>query len=271
MGWIRSCFSLAGGDHLELHHALEDQVLPIAGDRGFPQGVVASRGFGNSGQQGALGLGQFLRVLVEIETGGLDDAPGPIPEVDFVEIHLQNLLLGVFAFIFQGQEAFLELPLDGFFAGKIFVLDQLLGDRRAPLGHFPFDHVLDQGAGDAAQVDSSMFVKTGVFNGHQGILQEDGNLVDGDPISFLGQDPAHETRLVVKDLDGNVAGRKGRIRGYFFLGLNRRAGAQEKEKSQGGKDPFYSAHRFPIIPSSARDRLGTCRGGQSLTLLPDHT
>ena len=128
-------FCPAGGDHLELYHAFEDEVLPIAGDCGFPQGVVAGRGFGNPRQEGAFGLGQFLRILVEIKAGGLDDAPDPVPEMDFVEIHLQNLLLGVFAFVFHGQEAFLDLPLDGFFAGKIFILDQLLGDRRAPLGH----------------------------------------------------------------------------------------------------------------------------------------
>jgi hypothetical protein len=218
-------FCPAGGDHLEFCHAREDEIFPISGGCRFPQGVVACRGFGNPRQEGALGLGQLLRIFVEIKAGGLDDAPGPVPEVDFVEIHFQNLLLGVFAFIFQGQEAFLELPLDGFFAGKIFVLDQLLGDRRAPLGHSPFDHVLDQGAGYAAQVDSPMFVKTGVFNGHQGILQKNGNLVDGGPISFLGQEPAHKTRLVVKDLDGDVTGRKERIRSHDFLRMNRRAGA----------------------------------------------
>jgi hypothetical protein len=65
-----------------------------------------------------------------------------------------------------------------------------------------------------------MFVKTGIFDSHQGILQEDGNLVDGGPVSSFGQDPAHESRLTVKDLNGNIAERKGRIRSYFFLGMN---------------------------------------------------
>ena len=116
-GLDSNLFFPRGGDHLELRHAFEDEVLPITGDCGLPQGVVAGRGFGNPGQEGALGLGQFLRILVEIKAGGLDDAPDAVPEMDFVEIHLQNLLLGVFAFIFQGQKAFLDLPLDGFCAG----------------------------------------------------------------------------------------------------------------------------------------------------------
>jgi hypothetical protein len=67
-----------------------------------------------------------------------------------------------------------------------------------------------------------VFLKTGVVNGDQGILQEDRNLVDGGPISFLGQDPAHETRLVVKNLNGNIAGRNDGISDHFILSLSRR-------------------------------------------------
>ena len=164
--------------------------------------------------------------------------PGSISEVDFVEIHLQNLFFSVFTFIFDGQEAFIDLPLNGFFIGKKFIFDQLLSDGRSPLDHFQFAHVLDQSSGYTAQVDPPMFIKTGVFNGYHGILQEDGNLIDGGPISFFGQKPAYETRLVVKDFDRNITGRKDRIHDNILLGLNRRAKGEEKEKSYGGKNPY---------------------------------
>jgi len=58
-----------------------------------------------------------------------------------------------------------------------------------------------------------MFIKTGVFNGHHGLLQEGGDAVDGDPVALLRQDPADKALLVVKDPDGGIAGRQGRIGG----------------------------------------------------------
>ena len=58
-----------------------------------------------------------------------------------------------------------------------------------------------------------MFIKAGVLDGHHGLLQEGGDAVDGDPVALLRQDPADKALLVVKDPDGGIAGRQGRIGG----------------------------------------------------------
>ena len=84
---------LPAADYFQIHHPLEDQVPPPRDPGRFSQRIIAGRGFRHSGQHGAFGVAQRLGVFVEIEAGGLDDAPGAVPEVDLVEIHLQDLLL----------------------------------------------------------------------------------------------------------------------------------------------------------------------------------
>jgi hypothetical protein len=206
------------GDQLELRHAPDDQVASHFDLGRFAPRIIAVRGLGYPGQQHAFGMGQLLRGLVEIEPGRLGDAPGAVAVIDFVEIHFQDLFFAVLAFEVHGHAGFGQFPVDGFFPGKVFVLDQLLSDGRAPFGHGALHHVLDQSPGDALDVDAAVFEIASIFNGNQGILQELGDAVDGHPVAAFRRNPAHIAAFTVEDLDGGVACRQGRMGGELFLG-----------------------------------------------------
>ena len=244
-------FFLRGGDYLEGRHPFEDQVLAIADDFRLSQRVVAGGGLGDSGQQCAFGVGQFMRIFVEVEPRGLNDSPRAASEIDLVEIHLEDLLLAVFAFVFQGQQPFLDLPADRFLPGKVFVLDELLGDRRAAFGNFPFGDILHERARNPTDVDPLVLVKPGVFDGHKRVLQKDGNPVDRGPVSLLRQDPPHKPALVVEHPDGNIPGRKGRVGGWLFLGRRQRNQQQDPQESRGGQDGFLTGHLITENPGES--------------------
>ena len=86
-----------------------------------------------------------------------------------------------------------------------------------------------------------MFIKPGVFDGHQGLLQEDRYAIDGHPISFFREDPTDKPPLVVKDLDGYIMGRQRREGGDLFLAPG------GKFQSQGRADYIKKSYKLLYI------------------------
>ena len=159
-----------GRDEVEILHALEDDIPPPRHVDGFAEGVVAAGILGHARQEDALTVGEVFGALVEVEPGGLDEALGAVPVVDLVEVHLQDLLLGVLLFEVQGQLGFLELAIQGPGRTQELVLDQLLGDGRAALGHAPLEHILDRGAGDAAEIEAAVLIEPGILHRQERLL-----------------------------------------------------------------------------------------------------
>ena len=75
------------------------------------------------------------------------------------------------------------------------------------------------GTGD--KIDSAVFIEAGVLNGHQSLLQESGNAVDGDPVTFLRQDPTNIPPLLINDSDGGDADWLGGIAREIILSRRR--------------------------------------------------
>ena len=125
---------------------------------------------------------QILRVFIKIYLAGHLDAHGIVQEVELVEVHLDDLVLGIIALEFNGDN-----PLDGLLQralkdvvgfGRIQLLGKLLSDGTATTGALlAHDDALDDGAADCPDVDARVLVKTGILGGNQGLCQERRHLV----------------------------------------------------------------------------------------------
>ena len=101
----------------------------------------------------ACGTVSFFGVDVEIGLAGGLHPVRAVPEVDGVEVALEDLFLGQLLVDLVGQEELLELPGERLLGVQVEDLDVLLGDRRAALqGAAAGDH--PGGAGHAADRDA---------------------------------------------------------------------------------------------------------------------
>ncbi len=93
-------------------------------------------------------------------------------EVNLVQIHQQNIVLGIFIFQLNSQGGFLD------FTVNILIpviqnggAGQLHGDGAGALGKVHFSQVHQQRAADTNNIHAMVFVKTGVLGGQQAVHQ----------------------------------------------------------------------------------------------------
>ncbi len=227
---------LLRGDHLDGDHAGKDGAAPRAHLRQVTQRVVASRVLRHPGKKRAFRLGKLLRVLVEVLPRRLRDSPCTVAEVDLVEVHLEDLVLGVLLLEVHGELDFLYLPVDRLFPGQVLVLDKLLRDGGTAFGEPPLHHVLHKGAGDAAHVDAAVLVEAGVLGGDQRLAQKGRDTVDGDPVALGGEDASDVAILHVEDPDGTVAGGEFRVGRDGGVRGDCKGKRQKKEKENGREE-----------------------------------
>src|SRR5439155_5120049 len=112
----------------------------------------------DSGQERPLAERQLGRVLVEVVESALleaADAPGPaLPEIDLVEIELEDLFLGVAELNHHGEKRFVQLAGEGALPRKKDVFRELLADRAPALDDRPGGYVARRGASDSQEVES---------------------------------------------------------------------------------------------------------------------
>ena len=153
-----------------LDHALDDVVA--ARDRGLAvaEGIVIVGALGQAGEIGGLGQRQLVGRLVEIVQGGGGDAVIAEAEIDFVEVELEDALLGIGLLDAHREQGFLDLAVEGALVGQQEVLRHLLGDGRGAL------HVLGalqqhHGRADhALGVDAVMGVEILVLGRDEGLF-----------------------------------------------------------------------------------------------------
>ena len=130
-------------------------MAAISGCRGESGRVVGGRVRDQAGQQGRLGPVEVGGIEPEVDLGPGSDAIRSGPEVDRVDIGLQDLLLVHLAFEPNGHRRLGELSIEQVACvADHAVLDQLLGDRRSTLFDSARRNVLDEGPDDGAGVDS---------------------------------------------------------------------------------------------------------------------
>jgi hypothetical protein len=118
-------------------HAGQDLGPPGPGGPGVAERVVGRRGPDQPGQQRRLGQGQPPGAGGEVGLGGRLHPVGALPEVDGVEVGLEDGLLVVAPLQPPGVPGLGQLAPQGPLARHVGVLDVLLGDGRPALDHPP--------------------------------------------------------------------------------------------------------------------------------------
>ena len=121
------------GDVAFLVHGREHQLGAVFGKVRVARRGIAGRRFQEAGDGRRLGDGHQTRGFAEIAPGRGIDPIGPRTEIDPVEIHFEDLVLGIFGFQPEGEHQFLDLALDGAVRFQKQVLGQLLGQGRPAL------------------------------------------------------------------------------------------------------------------------------------------
>ncbi len=139
-----------------------------------------------AGQESRLGYREVDGILVEVRAGGRLYAVGVGAEVDRVQVHVENLVLGVLALHLPSQGHLVELAAErDVGAVEVEVADQLHGDGREALVDSLGPDVGDQGADEPLQVHAGVAVEALVFYGHQGVPHDVGDLFAADDRAVL--------------------------------------------------------------------------------------
>ena len=163
---------LVGSDLVGLGHAVEDVGVALA-QRDL--GVLAVgrvevvRVVDDARQRRALLERELGGRLVEVGDGGGLDPVGAAPEVDGVEVALEDLLLAHLPTQLEGEDRLLELAGVGALLGEVEDLDVLLGDRRRTLSGVA-RRVVEHRADDALVVDPAVAPEGAVLGGHTASL-----------------------------------------------------------------------------------------------------
>ena len=156
---------LGPADEAHAQHIAQHHVAPLAGPRRVADWVVAADGLKHPDERRALIQVEFARVFaVEREGGGLD-AEGVAPELDRVQVHLDNLALGVVPLQLDRRHHLLELPRHRHVAPDLLVVEvagKLLRDRRSS-AQIAFPEDVRDGREDAFHIDAPVALKAVVF------------------------------------------------------------------------------------------------------------
>ena len=221
------------GDVTSGEHAIEDDVAPPDGKVGVGGGVIGRRGLREAGEQRCLGEGELGRMLVEVGPGCGLDAIGSMAVVDGVEVHEQDLVLGVDLLELDGDVCLADLPLEALLellVGQDGVSHQLLGDGRRALVAAGQDG--ERRARDALDVDAVVLVEADVL-GVDGALDDvGGDLLHGDGASVLEVELGDDVAVGVIDLRG-LGDEVGVGRGVVWQVLEPELDERAKRERQG--------------------------------------
>ncbi len=204
-------------------------------------GGCQSRGRAHqAGQQSRFGEGYLLGGFAEIALRGLFNAVGAGPEIDTIQIELEDLRFRKIAFQPQREQQFLQLAVDRTFLSQKEIFRQLLRDGGAALGHAAMPNVGDQRARDAVRVDAVMLVEAPILDGDEGlrnVVRQFFQRQNGAaPIAAGGERMA----LIIHDPD------RGRPLGNCQRLDRRQVGAGPGQRADGGDDEPQADHRAPI-------------------------
>ena len=227
--------------HAFLLHDAEDIASPLGiGLRIGLQGEGARRLDGRRQGRGLRGR-KLLRIHPEGYLRRGLHAIGPLSEIDEVQVHLQDFVLGKLTLHLQGQPDFLQLAGDGFLAGKVRKLHQLLGDGAGPLSVAAGFQVADKRAEDARQVKAGVLVKAQILRGQKGVFHMVGEGGQGNDSAVLRAHKGGDILpLPVMDRAGlGHVGQPLRVEALpgGYVKLHQGEGRQPKEhKDQGNHD-----------------------------------
>ena len=243
------------------HHA-QDVFAPflVVPRRGLDAEIAG--GLDGRRQRRCLGRGERCRVHPEGHLRCCLDAVRPLAEVDVVQVHVQDLILGVELLHLQRQPDFLQLAGDGLLAGEVGELHQLLGDGGCTLVKGAGAGVVHRRAQDADHVKARMLVEAQVLRGQECVPHM---LGEGGGVDDRAVLPAHQggevVAVLVVDRAGlGQAGELGRVEplpgGHAEIVMSPDDGAaqrQQRDQPAQRLDPPTNAqtHRL-LFPLSMR-------------------
>ena len=163
-GWMDLQFRRVGGvcvflgGEVVLDHRLQDIELALLRRRQVDKRVVLRRRLGKPRQHARLGQVQVMRVGLKVTPRRRLDAIRLAAVEDRVQVHLEDLALGVAAVQFEGQHGLFCLALDGVIRVRPDeeLLHQLLADRAATLLDTALRVVGQRGPQHGARVDPAI-------------------------------------------------------------------------------------------------------------------
>ena len=158
-------------------------VLPGDGDVGH--GTIQGGIVGDGDQTGALRHTQLAEVLAEVILCRRLDAVAALPQVDEVEVHLQDVGFGVVLFKLQRPEDLPDFPVDGGLVVLGHVADHLLGNGGPAVGVVAGEHVQRRADGPLP-VHTVVGEEPFVLNGHGGLPQCVGHVLEIRPDAVFG-------------------------------------------------------------------------------------
>ena len=145
--------------------------------------------------------------LVKVGSRGGLHPVGVGTQINFVEVQVQDVGLGVGIFNAPGKKNLFDLAGDLLVAGEQEVSGHLLGDGGRALGHFPFREVTQHGPNDAEVVDATMLPERGIFCSDEGMLNMLGDGVQAHDVAALFIDFAQDLAVPIlnhRDRGGTI-------------------------------------------------------------------
>ncbi len=119
---------LAFADKAILLHLVQHQVPPVPIEFRETDGVVFIGVFSDARDGGAFHQRQLVQLFAKIDFGRRPHAVGALPQVDGVQVELQDIIFFVFLVQLQRPHDLRNLSLDGSLVVAGDILNQLLGD-----------------------------------------------------------------------------------------------------------------------------------------------
>jgi hypothetical protein len=195
-------------DEIQLSHPAQDVQLAQFGPLRIRHRIETGRGLRQAGQHGHLGQAEVLQGLAEIDLRSGGKTVGALPEVDLIDVNLENFVLGETAFDLEREQRFVDLARQRLFARKEEVPRHLHGDRAGALALAAAGEVRIGGAQYAEGVHPGMLVEALVFSRQNGLFHDVRDVLDADQRAALfaefpdqvpvgGIDTQRNLRLVV--------------------------------------------------------------------------
>ena len=156
---------VASGDHALFAHGVEHKLGPGFGGLRITRRRKLGRRLQQAGKQCSLRQRHIARRLAEIAPRRRFHSVGARTEIDPVEIHFQDLILGVLVLQPQSHQNFLNLALYRAVGLQEQVLCKLLSQRRAALRKAAAHEIERHGARQADGVNAEMRIVTTVLDG----------------------------------------------------------------------------------------------------------
>jgi hypothetical protein len=184
-------------------HQLQDGVAALDGALGKAARVITPGRLGQRGDGGRLGEVDVAHRLAEVALTGRLDAVGAAPQVDLVEVELENVVLAVLRLDGPRDLGFTQLADDGLLARQLPRIDvarQLHGDGRESLGESAAPQVAEAGAQHADEIDAAVLVEPLVLRDDEGFPQHLRDLVDGNERAAFEAHFGHEPAVSGEEL-----------------------------------------------------------------------